>query len=184
MALERKISEAKSNSSALVELLEQFTPLLNKYAKKLTADDAYAELQLKFIEIILGFAPGKMRSLEEPYILSYLNKSIHNHFIYLSKQEKLEKSVMPLSAMTPDEGETEFMDKLFPPVVDDVTCEELDFLRKTLTEYELEIIVAATFYRHAVKEIATHYGVSSAAICQAKKSAIKKLKKALKEMNK
>lgn len=178
MAMKEEILKSKTDSTALVELIERFAPLLNKYAKKLKSEDAYADLQLKFIEVVLRFDPSKMRSSDDPYILSYLSRAIHNHYIYLSKQERLDDSAFPISAFG-DENGVDMLDKLYPPHVEKYSCEEFDFLYKNLTVYEADIIVAIYYYRYTVHDLARHYGVSSSAISQAKSNAIKKLKKAL-----
>lgn len=38
------------NKEGLLELLNQFKPLLNKYSRKLGYEDAFYDLQLSFIE--------------------------------------------------------------------------------------------------------------------------------------
>lgn len=178
MTIKEEILKAKINGPALVDLIERFAPLLKKYASKLLYEDAYADLQLKFIEMILKFNPDKMRSDKAPYILSYISRSIYNHYIYLSKQERLEQLVSPMSAMGNRDGDnSEFWDRLCPPSMDDYLYDEFDFLYKNLTFHEANIIIMIYYLRFTVQETAKQYGVSPSAICQAKSNGIKKLKK-------
>lgn len=180
MAIKEEILRAKADSTALVGLIERFAPLLNKYVKKLKSEDAYADLQLKFIELILRFDYRKMRSSEDPYILSYLSRAIHNHYIYLSKQERLNNSVLPISALgDDDDNDADILDKLCPPSAEKHSCEDFDFLYKNLTAYEADIVVAIYYNHYTVYELARYYGVSSSAISQAKSNAVKKLKNIL-----
>lgn len=178
MAIKEEILKSKTDSSALVKLIERFGPLLNKYAKKLSTEDAYADLQLKFIEMILQFNPNTMRSSDDPYILSYLSRSMHNHYILLSKQKQSNNLVFPISSMgKADEYNVDFFDKLCMPTTDNHMCDEFDFLYKNLTAYEANIVIMVYFYRFTIREVAMHFEVSSSAISQAKSNAIKKLKK-------
>ena len=180
MMLKEKIMTAKMDSAAMMELIECFAPLLSKYSRLLMSEDAYSDLQLKFIETILQFKPQKMRSIENPYILSYLSRSLHNHFIFLSKQEKLNRSVAPISAMSKDQtNDIDYWDKICPPVFDSYRYDDYDVLYKNLTKYEAEIIILIYYFHFAVREVALHYGVSPSAISQAKSNAIKKLKEVL-----
>lgn len=182
MTIKEKILNAQADDQQLLECLEQFAPLLRKYARKLTSEDAYADLQLKLIQFILQFNPDKMRSSAEPYILSYLNRCIYNYYIYLSKQECLERMISPISSMgNADEDYTsdDILDRLCPPSPESYTHEEFDLLYRTLTVREAEIIIAIYYFGYTTREVASHYGVSAPAICQSKSNAIKKLKKAI-----
>lgn len=52
--LDETIASAQhNNSESLLALIEKFKPLLKKYAYKLHYEDAYYDLQLDFIQIIL-----------------------------------------------------------------------------------------------------------------------------------
>jgi RNA polymerase sigma factor (sigma-70 family) len=182
VAMKEKILQAQTDEEVLVELIEQFTPLLTKYARKLESEDAYADLQLKFIQLILQFNPKTMRGDDDPYILSYLRRSIHNYYIYLSKQEKLARLIFPISALSNDDmgdNYADFMDKQCPPEAESHLYDEFDLLYKNLTAYEAHIIIAHFYFQYATREIAKHYGVSPSAISQAKSNALKKLYKFL-----
>jgi len=74
------------------------------------------------------------------------------------------------------------MDELFPPTYDEYFAEEIDFLRKNLTAYETEIIIAACYMNTPMHEIASHFGVLSPAISKAKTNALKKLRKVIEEL--
>jgi RNA polymerase sigma factor (sigma-70 family) len=182
VAMKEKILQAQTDEDILVKLIEQFAPLLTKYAKKLESEDAYDDLQLKFIQLILQFNPIAMRSSDDPYILSYFRRFIHNYYTYLSKQEKLARLISPISALSNDDmsdNDADFMDKQCPPEEKSYLYDEFDLLYKNLTAYEAHIIIAHFYFQYATREIAKHYGVSPSAISQAKSNALKKLYKFL-----
>ena len=54
MLSEAIASAQHNNPDSLLALIEKFKPLLKKYAYKLHYEDAYYDLQLDFIQIVLS----------------------------------------------------------------------------------------------------------------------------------
>ena len=183
--LKEKIQNAQNSSADdLLQITQQFSPLISKYARKLADEDAYFDLQLKLLEIVLNIDLSKMRDTKDFVLISYIVRSLHNHYIYLIKAERLKNMTYAISSLKNDieKDESRIMDELFPPTYDEYFAEEIDFLRKNLTAYETEIIIAACYMNISTREIAAHFGVSSPAISKVKTNALKKLRKVIEKL--
>lgn len=86
MTLTERILKAKIEQDEMLYLLQQFDPLLQKYAHALHYEDAYNDLQLCFIELIVRIKAEGFIGKDEKYILSYIRKSIVSFSIKLSKK--------------------------------------------------------------------------------------------------
>lgn len=162
----------------MLQLIKKFQPLIAKYARKLGYEDAFEDIQVKFIEIIKYMKLEQFRTKTNPYLLKYLKTSIVNHCIKLSQKQRANKAV-PFSSLMDNTGEdnsTYFVDKLFF-VPDEYPQIENDALSSILTPYECKVIFYCYFQRYTVKEIAQYYHVSAPAISQVKTNALKKLRK-------
>ena len=83
-SLLNKIIEAQNDhEEKLTVLIEDFTPILKKYASRMNYEDAFADLRLEFIEIILGIDPKRFVSYKEAQMLSYIKISVRNAYIKL-----------------------------------------------------------------------------------------------------
>lgn len=80
------IHQYKNNKddNSLLTLLDIFRPLIKKYSRKLNYDGAESDLIIYFIEL-LNKMPLNSSMNKNKYILSYINISIKNHYIKLSK---------------------------------------------------------------------------------------------------
>ena len=68
--LSEAISSAQHNNpDSLLALIEKFKPLLKKYAYKLHYEDAYYDLQLDFIQIVLSINLDAQNQNSEACIL-------------------------------------------------------------------------------------------------------------------
>lgn len=69
-----KIGQAsQGEQKAMLDLIQQFNPLLYKYARKLNYSDAYYDLRLYFIDLILDLGKNKIDIIEPDYVLSYID---------------------------------------------------------------------------------------------------------------
>ena len=76
--LDKIIKAQENHNEDLENIIEDFTPLIRKFASKLYYEDAFADLRLEFIEIILGINIDLFRNYEEGQILSYIKISMKN----------------------------------------------------------------------------------------------------------
>lgn len=177
--IDKIYSVQTGNKRTLLELLEQFRPLLKKYALKLYYEDAYNDLQVRLIEIIKQLSPAKLKDTQDSYLAAYFKSCIEHEYIKLSQKQKALQNIIPFSAFHQDDDanpSTYFEDKL-TPVIDEYPQIEYDFLLHILTQYEADIIICTYYYRYPSKMIARMRHVSAPAICQAKANAIAKLEK-------
>lgn len=82
------------NPIILENLILQFTPLFKKYASKLSFEDSMQEFYLLFIKIVNKIPLNKLT--EDKYVISYINSSIKNKYINLSKKNFKDSSVLEL----------------------------------------------------------------------------------------
>lgn len=88
MILEWKI---KSDKQKCLDIIEKFKPLLKKYSNKLTCEDSEQIMICKLIEVLKKIPIENGSFEEEKFILTYINNSIKNEYIYLKNKEMSEK---------------------------------------------------------------------------------------------
>ena len=54
MDILKQISEAQNDHEKIEEIIKSFKPLLNKYARKLNYEDAYFDMRISLIKLILN----------------------------------------------------------------------------------------------------------------------------------
>ncbi|MBU3194966.1 helix-turn-helix domain-containing protein [Clostridium algidicarnis] len=74
------------NEEDVIFILNKFDPLINKYSRLLEYEDTKQELSLTLIKVLQRIRIDKGNFTEDKYIISYINKSIINRYIALSKQ--------------------------------------------------------------------------------------------------
>lgn len=78
--LESLIIKAQgSDNEAMLELINKFSPLLKKYARRLNYEDAQNDLTLYFIQLIHGMNLEKMLCKENGSIINYISICIKNY---------------------------------------------------------------------------------------------------------
>lgn len=164
------------DKTAFLRLIGCFSPLLKKYAFLLKYEDAYFDLQIKLIEIIMQLKLSSFQSTENPVLIGYFKNSLHHRYIALSQKQQILNSVLPMSALClENEDDTYILDKLFYSA-DTYPAIEYDFLCQTLTPRQAQIILLFFFYRYPVKDIARMLHITPSAVSQAKAFAIQTLK--------
>lgn len=78
------VSAANGDQTAKLEIINQFRPLLRKYAYKLNYEDAFYDLELKLLEILTMPFFNNPQNTEEQ-IVSYIHRAIVNEYIRLNK---------------------------------------------------------------------------------------------------
>ena len=79
--LDETIASAQhNNSESLLALIEKFKPLLKKYAYKLHYEDAYYDLQLDFIQIILTINLDAQNQKSEGALVNYICNSVQHAY--------------------------------------------------------------------------------------------------------
>lgn len=169
-SLLNKIIEAQNDhEEKLTVLIEDFTPLLKKYASRMNYEDAFADLRLEFIEIILGIDPKRFVSYKEAQMLSYIKISVRNAYIRLSKIKcEREKNSFLVEDIRDEieKSQTDNYERIF-----------LYDIKKYLSDSEFDVIYKHFFCGITIKDIALLKGVSRQAVNQIKNRAINKLSK-------
>lgn len=165
----------KHDEKAMVELIERFSPLFKKYALKLGYEDAYEDIILWFIELVKS---GKLASLQEKVIVSYIQVSVMNY--YNKKIRKIIESRKEIVLSDLSEEHTYLIEaKIAKEDRQDLFWElnVIDILNKS----ELQLLRLSFYYGYSIAEIARISGKSRQAVNQKKKRALKKLEKELRK---
>ena len=174
-----KISEQiqtiqKGDESLLQNFLNQFLPLLKKYAYKLAYPEALDDLQYHFIHLLLTINCDGFIDKDDIYILSYIRKTIHNRYIFLSKQQdKLRKTVF-----IDDLSESESLQMEHQNSTQDNYSKLFwDEIKSILNSHEYEIISLHYKFGFSIAEISRILHCSRQSINQTKNRALQKLKR-------
>ena len=73
------------SESAVLSLINQFEKMLKKYARSLEYEDAFWDLQLFFIELVLTMKNSGLGNKCDAIIVQYISTSVYNQYIKLSK---------------------------------------------------------------------------------------------------
>jgi len=162
------------NSDSILRLINKFLPLLKKYSRKLSYEDAYDDLLVDFIEIICDMKIEKMRNTEEGSIVTYICTSIHSSYIKRLKQLLMQKKVVPFAGLS--ESELYYVTGL-------ISTEDFhndfyfDLLKEYITPSEYTVIKMLYYYGYSISDIANYLKISRQAVNQMKIRSLEKLKK-------
>lgn len=162
----------------MLALVQQFSPLLKKYAYLLQMEDSFPELQADFIELIMTLKLETLRSYHDGAFVNYINSAVRNKYIAHSKQTQTDAQVLHW-----DDFDEAVQRKHEPqcPLLD----EEASFLQGlpsgVLNSKERDIITQVYLYRYSVAEIARLRKTTRQAVNQLKQRALRKLQKVIRK---
>jgi len=165
----------KGNQQAVLDLVSKFSPAIKKYARKLETEDAYYDLQVEFLNLILHLNCDKLREMGDGAMVQYLSKSIYHAYIKLLRQ--LIDNKMP-SISTDDLTDSMLYQNYCITSLKDFT---LDIPPTLLSPLEADAFFQISIWGYSAADIARKKGVSRQSINQAKQRAILKLRHHLKE---
>lgn len=154
---------------ALLTLLDRFSPLFKKYARKFEYEDTYSELQLHFIHLIKHFPP-QTENWNDGQTVAYLAKSIRSAYIKLSRQNNFREDNLL-------EFNPEIMDR-----PDQQNAEQTIILQNVftfLTNAQKEVLLLHYIEGYSIQEIAQLQGKTRQAINKTKNQALDILQKQL-----
>ena len=163
------------DDEAYLSLLMKFDNLLKKYARLLNYEDAYEDLRLFFLELVLSMKNKEIALKNEGAIINYISFSVKNQAIALSKKLK-------------EQFETIFSDiseqqmSIIENIIAEENQEQISHYypkdeRFTLKEAKLLEKIYVECY--SISELSKEMGVSRQAINQMKKRALGKIKQNL-----
>lgn len=155
------------DEDCIMEIIQRFTPLLRKYNRKLNYDEAFSDLKIAFIEIIYSLPLESHPYMKEEQIVSYINKSIINEYIKLSKKKKLindKETRLNLEIVGVDYMK-DIENRSF-----------INYLLDKLTKLQKEILINKFIYGYTEVEIANQLHISKQAVNKTKKKALEILR--------
>jgi DNA-directed RNA polymerase specialized sigma subunit, sigma24 homolog len=165
-------SAGKGDEASMVEIIQRFSPLIDKYSNKFRAigyEDAKSELTLFLIGLI-KYKSENISKLQEGAIVAYISKSMYRQYIQLSIKNCGIKSLeIPLDqdiALTDDDYEIE----------NKILIEEL---LQQLSSSQRDLIEKIYFCGYSQSYLAKNLSVSRQAINKQKINAINKIKRYL-----
>lgn len=162
MTLTERILKAKIEQDEMLYLLQQFDPLLKKHAHALHYEDAYNDLQLCFIELIVRIKVEGFIGKDEKYILSYIRKSVISFRIKLSGQRMYCRTA---ESQNDDYSRSDFYIGL-------LWCDLQNVLEKDEQQFLLELYYADI----SASELAKRRKVSKQAISNKKRRILDKIR--------
>lgn len=161
------------DKEAMQELVDRFTPLMKKEAKRLAYEDAYEDIRLFFIEMIDSIKLENIKLKEDGGIISYINVSIVNFYNKETIKSDRRKKEIVVSALS-TEQEYYVESKLSKEDKINIFM-ELN-VEKKLTSKEYRIIYLIFIEGYSAAEIARDTKRTRQAVNQLKNRALKKIK--------
>lgn len=161
------IIQAAKNGSEQDKLavIEQFMPLIKKYAYKLEYEDAKEDLILFFLELIPKIPNNLMN---DGQITAYIAKSVYLQYIKLSQKKCMANA-------------NEIIEERVCECIPDknIAVEEkviFKLLGVVLTEHMREVLYLHYFVGYSIQEIAEYFHISRQAVNKTKNAALRRLK--------
>ncbi|MDF2700884.1 sigma-70 family RNA polymerase sigma factor [Clostridium saccharoperbutylacetonicum] len=156
------------NKDELMFIIEKFSPLIQKYKRKLNYDESETDLIIALIEIVLSIKLNNFMSYSEGKLIKFINNSIANKSIDLFRKFIIRKK---------QEVELDF------DVIDNTNIEDdlnnrilIMELLANLSDKQKFIIIEKYFKCRSDMDIAKNLNISRQAINKSKNEALKKLK--------
>lgn len=171
--LDETIASAQhNNSESLLALIEKFKPLLKKYAYKLHYEDAYYDLQLDFIQIILTINLDAQNQKSEGALVNYICNSVQH--TYCKRLKTILGRAMPTVELDSPTN-VQISNLLTASSHQEFSDFALD-VANILTEKEYQVIVLVYKYQLSSAEIARRLCTTRQNVNQCKKRAEQKLR--------
>ena len=167
-------SAQKGDSKAMMILLNQFEPILNKYAKKLALDyeDARQEITLAFIGMIQNWDLSSLKDNSNGSIIAYIAKSVYHSYIRISKKSKLSLIEISLDAIDYSREH-----KAKCTIFNCYTNLYIEEIMAVLSEKESLVFLLHYLQDMPIESIAKMLNVSRQAVNKTKNKATEKLRK-------
>ena len=162
LATEIKIAQ-KQRGEALLPIIQKFLPLLKKYAFKLNYEDAFSDLQLFLISLIVKIDTEQFST--EGQLVSYIHISLKNEYIHISKKKNQEGKIILFAEFYEEDKKC---DK-----TNDMMFKELKLY---LSQSEYDVIFNHYYLGTSISQIAKEKRISRQAVNQIKNRALKKLR--------
>ncbi|MGD7044821.1 sigma factor-like helix-turn-helix DNA-binding protein [Jeotgalibacillus proteolyticus] len=149
----------------ILEVINVFNPIINKYGRLLGGEDTKQDLRLHMVNVIKKIPLDTFREKNNKTIFTYFANSLKYEYIRLSKKARSQNT----NEATLDFEE--FMEHT--PLGSDI---ELLEMMEVLSKKEAFIIDCIFTSYLSVTEVAQYLGISRQAVNQSKKKALEKIK--------
>lgn len=171
-------SAQADDKKAMMELIDKFSPLFRKYARKLDYEDAYEDIVLFYMEMIRSMDPDRIASQEDGAVVSYINISIINYYNKRVRKMIQHEREVALSDLTEEQKYYVEARAAKPNQIDGLG--ELG-IRELLSEKEYRIIYQIYEEGYTAAEITRISKKSRQSVNQLKHRALKKIADFLKK---
>ena len=127
----------KMEQEKIEEIIKSFKPLLNKYARKLNYEDAYFDMRISFIKLILNIKVEMFPKNEDKYILGYISKATYQIFLKYARKNQMTGCEITESQIENFDIENFGKQLSYNESYDDLLIEDL---QKVLSKKEYEVI--------------------------------------------
>jgi len=165
------INSKMHNESSTLAILDKFSPLINKYSRKLAYDGAHTDLVICLLETIESIPVYTNKNLRnDAGIIAYINTSIKHKYIILSKKNcKITNSETELN--------TDFFGENPYNTVDDKLF--IQEILDKLPVFQKDVIKKIYINNIAENDLAKQLRISRQAINRTKNRALNNLRKFL-----
>ena len=153
-----------------LEMIGRFDRLIKKYARLLGYEDAYNDILVFFLELLLSPNVKKLVGKPDAVIVNYIAKAIRNEYIRLSKLNS--PAYITYSELS--DSELHIMESQLSYVQSDPVSWMLD--NAVITAWERDVLLLIYEYNLSAREVAELTHKSRQAINQTKLHALNKLK--------
>ena len=169
-----RIASAQNNKgNTLNELVQDFSPIIKKYAFLLKHEDAQSDLQLDFIELICNFKTDSFSPKEDQYVLAYIEKTMRSAYIKRSKEKARQNHYDYFEDLTHTQKQ---LAEKTAATYDRYSELDTAQLKQLLTPCQFEVIYFLYYLDLSVKETGQALGISRQAVNQTKSKALSKLR--------
>ena len=172
-------SAQADNENAMLEIIDAFEPLIVKYTSYMGYnEDVHSELVLKLISFVKTIDLDKLRCQNNYVIVDYIEKTIRNEYIALSKGQNRTKSHEVHFEYEDFVNISETKDSLQDSLHDKLIY---DIMKSVLTEREFLCVDLVVLQGYTAEQVGERLGITKQAVNQCKKRGLNKLKSLFKE---
>lgn len=164
----------EGNNNCLVELLGFFHPLLNKYERLLSDEDAYQNLKVSLITSFSHLHINELVGKQDAVLINYVQSVVYHEYISLSNKQK----EWAKNAILTENIDSILSKKQKDNLYGDDFSQNLLFydLSKYLTPVENNVITMLYWLGYTVRDICEIEHISRQAVNCTKRRALKKIK--------
>jgi len=169
--LDMILKAQNEDKEAMLTLVEQFDPLLSKYARKINfeKEDAKQELILSFILLVQRLDISSFKEKSNPIFVSYIEKSVYHAYIAISKKNRKAFAEILTEEIKEGGGENSSVRDEYPNIY-------IDEMKNILSEKEFYIFYQHCLLGKSIERLAKEAVLSRQGINKVKIKARQKLK--------